>query len=179
VTFPRAALADLVAQLSGVECIWPDQANGQVGATGRAQAWIELSFGADTGEGDGEYRQTVDPNNAAHLCTRVVLPSLLTISMRAKSNDADVQAGELLKTVRWKLRGVTAAAFYKCENVAMVRTHPIAIFRGTPGARNRARLDATMDVVFRSDAGGVPKDDPGAVIASINSGGTIPFTPSG
>jgi len=175
VSFPRQALAELVAQLGGVaQCKWVDVKTPQLGATGQGEAWIELAITSDAGQGDGEYRQTPDPKNPTVFLNRVVLPSLVTVTMRAKSYDAKLQAGEILKAVRWKLRTVTAGAFYAATNTAMVRTHPIAIFHGA-GAGNRTRLDASMDVVFSHLDGGVPKDDAGGTFGTASP---VPFVPS-
>jgi hypothetical protein len=177
VSFPRKALAELVAQLAGVECIWVEQRNPQVGATGvTGEAWIELVMTSDVPYGDGEYRQEPNEKNPEVLCSTSVLYKLVTISLRAKSFDTSIQPQELLADVRCQVAGcVTAAAMYAANNIAFVRTHPTAGIRGMT-ANNRVRLEATMDVVWSALDGGRAKDDPGTTIGSVNGGGVIPIT---
>ncbi len=173
--FPRKPIAVLVGQLAGVECIWSDDRNPQVGSTGRSDAWIELYLLSDVPKGDGEYRQAQNPNNPNALTSSIVLYTLVTISLRARSFDARRQAYEMLKDVRAKLRTVTAAAVHADNNIAFVRTQPIAGIRSV-AIGPRTRLEATMDVVWSMLDGGDPGDDDGLTIGQVNSGGPVPLT---
>jgi hypothetical protein len=165
--FPRKPIAVLIGQLAGAQCIWVDDANPQVGASGRGETWVELSLLSDVPKGDGEYRQAQNPANPNALLSTIVLTTLVTISLRAKSFDAKRQAYEMLKDVRAKLRTVTAAAVHADNNIAFVRTQPIAGVRAVP-IGNRTRLEATMDVVWSMLDGGDPGDDDGLTLGSAS-----------
>jgi hypothetical protein len=166
VSFPRKAIAALVGQLAGVECIWVEERNPQVGANGE-QAWIELVILSDVPHGDGEYRQVENPNNPLALSSFIVLDKQVVVSLRAKSFDTEIQATELLADVRCQLNTVTAAAVYAEHNIAFVMTHPMSGIRAQ-GVGTRTRLEATMDVVWAARDGGAAKDDPGTTIGSAS-----------
>jgi len=171
--FPRHVVEKLVAQFAGVPTTWVDDDQPQLGQGDAApQAWIELGVSAVTPKGQDDYRQVPHPENPDALLSAWNGYRMYMVNLRAKSLNASVQAFDLLERVRLRLTSVTANAQYDLHNLALVRTHPVAVFRVR--ADTRTRLEATMDVVFGWVVTAIADDDDGQTIGQINSGGPIP-----
>lgn len=172
----REKLAELIEALSGVDVEWVGDPNAQMGAGGRDQAWIDLAVTTITPKGNGEYRTKTNAVNPLALSAQIVTYVKFVVTMKARSYDPSLQPYDLLEAVRQKLAGsVTAAAFYDDTNTAFVEAHPTQITQGSTGGK-RVRLDAVMDVVFATIAGGDPGDDDGLTIGHVNSDGPVPLT---
>lgn len=174
-SIPRGPIAELVGQLAGVQAVWADDDYGQLGTDDGPEAWIKLTPHTIAQKGQAEYRTTTSDNNPLAYKARVYAYDLAIVTLRAESMDRDVQAYELLRSVRWGLRTMTAKAVYQAHRLAFVRTAPIVC--SSAGPASRTRLVAIMDWTFACLGGGPARDDDGQTIGQVNSGGPIPFTP--
>jgi hypothetical protein len=180
--FPYGSIRLLVGDLADADCVWMHLPTPMVGASGRREgrAWVELSYTGDRTVGQGDYRQWPSQANPDVLDTLVTQYALVTINLKAKSFEPEKTAQDILKRVRWRLRGVTAQAVYTAANIALVDVLPIAVYRGTaPGMQ--VRMDASMDVVFAMYDGGDPGDDAGLTFGQANmaTAGVVPVTIDG
>lgn len=173
--FPRDDFATLIGQLASCQCTWMEDANPNLGADGVSRAWVELGEPGIEQKGSSQYLRTQNANNPNVTDGTVGGYVLFTIAIRARSQSAKRRATDVLQDVRWGLRTLTAKAFFADNNLAFVRTHPIAPSPGTT-LKGRRLLQATLDVVLAGIEGGQPPDDGGQTIGQLNGGGAVPIT---
>lgn len=173
---PLEPIRSLVEQLSGLQTVWRDKAQPQVGADASGiLAYIELTITDYGSIGTDEYRASYDATEDK-LTATTCGNRKITVSMRCTSNDWCVQPADVLEVVRAQLRSTTAHAAYAAGNFALIRTLGLHVLSMRLDARTG--LVSVLDVLFGFATNLTVTDEDGNYIEKINGGtSTSPIAP--
>lgn len=172
---PKAALLSLISTLSGVQAFWRTDKTPAVPGTGpaleRARVWLRVNSYVTNGidEERAIYNATTQANDRI-----VVGQRQFTLSLRAESVDANLEAYDLCERIRFRLRSLTARAIFAPANLSLRDVQPMSVLETI--AAGRVMRVAVMDVRWNLVVFADPNDGGGGIIETVNSGGFIPST---
>jgi hypothetical protein len=159
---PKPLLLQILQQISGVQCVWRSAQRPHLGQQpGTEHAWIVASAQSWRAVGVDELRQVYNATTNA-LDNMTVGQRLFTLTLRAESLDANLDALDLLERVRFRLRSATARNLMvptlALVDFQAIQTLPdqVATAGGVARALKVAHLDVRMACVVAADQG-----DPG------------------
>lgn len=168
---PRAALVDLVQQLSGISAVWVDEMQPFIPQS-PDDAIIRLDVISYAAKGVDDVRNFYDPAKDVQGYT-VEGQREFTLQVRVDSYDLDTFPMDVLEDLRGKLRSKGAELVMDQAGLALTDFPGEA--RKVPAEDdNRARFSASMDVRFNfSTTQDHLDDDRGDYIATVDSPGDV------
>lgn len=170
---PKAVFLELIGTLSRVQAIWRTDkapvAPGEAPGLEHARIWLRISsynaVGVD--EEREQYDSVADQNAIINVGQRQ-----LTLSLRAESLDANLEAYDLCERVRFRLRTRTARAIFAPANLSLRDIQPTIVFEQR--ADSRTMRVATMDVRWNLVVFADPNDPgEGNYIRTVNGNDVV------
>jgi hypothetical protein len=179
---PKAALLLLIQTLSGVQTMWRTDAAPAIPGMGpgleRARIWLRLTSYGSVGvdEQREEYDPVADQNDIVNIGQRQ-----LTLSIRAESLDANLEAFDLCERIRFRLRTWTARTLFAPAGLSLRDVQPIAVLEQKVDTRimKVAVMDVRWNLVVFADPLVAGEGEYIAAVDGItvpNTGGIIPGT---
>lgn len=171
---PKAALIALIAKLSGVQTLWrTDKVPAIPGmGPGLEHARIFLRVTSYGSIGTDELRQRYNAVTNAN-DNVLVGQRQFTLSVRAESLDANLEAYDLCERVRFRLRTEVARGIFSPAFLSLRDVQPIAPFEQR--VDSRTMRVATMDIRWNLVVFEDPLDPgEGNWIQTVDGGGPIP-----